>query len=113
MTRYDLDPLTLDAMVLGYESDPHTWTTLLRSADAPTRWVEAAQRRSRLDSLAEILLAHPWLAEQYAAVRALARRLPAPDFGVRCWPRNALLGAVLGPATGKPMQVISLDWGGT
>lgn len=102
MTRPSPDGVTLDAMILGTDTDDErdAWSDLLASPDAATAWREAVERRARIDAFARVIADHPWLAEVSLKLRRGMRTL-----GHRGWP-----GAQV--TTGSPL-LATLAGGGS
>lgn len=106
-----LDRLTLDSLVRGDEADPDAWGSLVVSSTAAEQWSQAVARRAKLDTLASVLLTCPWVPELYSAIRSISRKRRPPTFTAQCWPRQALLGSVLGPGQVESARIINVDWG--
>lgn len=83
MTQPSPDGVTLDAMILGTDTDAErdAWRDLLASPDGATAWREALERRARIDAFARVIAHHPWLAEVSLKLRRAMRSL-----GRSAWP---------------------------
>ncbi|MFO0608838.1 MAG: hypothetical protein U0324_37070 [Polyangiales bacterium] len=112
MTRSPPDAVTLDAMVLGTdtEDDREAWGDLLATPEAAAAWRDAVERRSRIDTFARAAAAHPWLAEATLTLRREMRRLRH-----RPWPgaRVTLGSPLLATLAGEATESVALSWGET
>ncbi len=93
MTRPSPDSVTLDAMILGTDTDEEqeAWGDLLASPGAATAWHAAVERRERIDAFGRAIANHSWLAEASLRLRR----------GMRGLARGSWSGAQIN--TGSPL----------
>lgn len=111
-----LDDMLLDVSTPGEEDElARGWEALVETPGGVAAWREALARRQRLDRMAALCQAHPWLARPLLAFRRLGRRLTtAPSFlATAAFPPTSLLDAVLEDTNDAARTVVQLTWGDT
>lgn len=109
-----LDDMLLDLPTSGGEDEfAQGWEALVQTPGGEVAWRDAVARRQRLDRMAALCQAHPWLARPLLAFRRLGRRMTtAPSFvATAVFPPTPLLDAVLDETDDAARTLVQLAWG--
>lgn len=111
-----LDDMLMDVSATGGEDElARGWEALVQTPGGEAAWSDALARRQRIDRMAALCQAHPWLARPLLAFRRLGRRMATvPTYlATAAFPPTSLLDAVLDENGDAAGIVVQLVWGDT